>query len=73
MKFCKDCKWVRDIEQKPYGWECSAPQIKKGTKLLTGIPLEKLKYCEDSRSGGFLFSRLDNVCGKSGRWFKLRD
>ena len=84
MKKCtKRCCDCQNVKNDPLGLEfsdCHAPQnIDKATMnalKLVGIDNPpnryRMEYASIQRSAGWLWSRVENRCGKEGRWFVPR-
>lgn len=75
MKFCKDCKHSFDLESTfP---KCKAPENfqVKTEYLVSGDRTNCFRwmYCETQRKSGWLEARIDNSCGREGRWFEPRN
>lgn len=69
MKLCKDCK---HIGESPFGNLTYCTRV-VGINLLDGSPEYVENYCTNERSAGWLTSRLNNLCGKEGRFYEEKE
>lgn len=72
QKLCIDCKHWDGDKQFP---KCKAPQntYKEPNEVGTGMPIYRVDYCSSHRRVGTIEAWADNLCGRRGRWFELRD
>jgi hypothetical protein len=64
MKLCKDCKYYTTLNTS------TIPRCGRVVDLVTG---DKIALCSSERIGGWLESRVWDVCGASGRFWKPKD
>lgn len=73
MKFCKDCKHYHEII---VGTHVAARLCKRRTPshdLVTGAQMPDRYDCHFERAYGWSFSRLENLCGREGRFFEPKE
>lgn len=70
MKLCNDCKHSQDTEFE-FG-KCNAPK-NIIIDITNGSKKRKWTYCSVHRSMFWLGALLTGTCGRSGRWFKLKE
>ena len=81
MKKCSECACLSIGYLGLRFADCRAPEnIDKGAmKALKFVGIDdppneyRLDYVSIQRAAGWFWARLDNRCGREGRWFKLKE
>ena len=73
MKLCKDCKHHKDLSGSR-GTQYTTVHLClrriQPHDLITGEPFGAKNNCILEREGGWLYARLENLCGREGRFFE---
>ena len=71
MKLCKDCKWYRHEEAGRYRHRCARNMLGVSAMVLvTGEDGTYPSWCDLERCYGWFQARVENTCGKEGRWWE---
>jgi hypothetical protein len=73
MKACRNCVHSRSENYAGVWFErCFAPQNDK-IDLVTGEFKPRWIFCSTHREDSWIVARLLKTCGKTGRWFEIKD
>jgi len=64
MKFCRDCKWLKE------GDMCKSPRVRASINVVTGERSPHWNYAENIRDFRFPFDIFLGLCGRRARFFE---
>ena len=72
MRICKDCKhYLERVSTDNYKLEPLCKRFKTAISLITGeVSDRNSRYCIHEREEGWLYARLENLCGREGRFYE---